>query len=271
MANSLISNVLTRVINSLMEGVNKHRLPRFIIMLLDRDILMGIKAENRPGVSKKIGSCISWLTKQIELIINIKKEEIFNKRMGALQPDEPKVIWIKMMERPSASQNDETLQQKFNDILEETLVSRPNNLILDIKEALQKSLFDRTGYLTGVGKIKFWQEVDQLTQQFDKQEVTLLPRPVVTNSRVKSDSKIHPFSKKLPTPPPRARENSMEFYDFEENLSKHSHSHSSRESYEEESHRFYSESRRRKHHHKSKSSHRHTKRDNQSHSREYYH
>ena len=78
-----------------MEGINKHRLPRFIIMFLDRDILMGIKAENKPGVSNDIGRCVSWLTKQIETTIETKREEIYYKRMGALVVDEPKIMWTK--------------------------------------------------------------------------------------------------------------------------------------------------------------------------------
>ena len=201
MANSQLINYLGRLLNSLMEGINKHHLPRHLVFLLDHDLLKGMKATNKPGISRLIGNCLSWLTKQIELIINIKKEEIFSKCMGALQPDEPNVIWIKILEKPNSSQQDEELRHKYNDILEETLVSRHNNKIMDVKGALQAALFDHNGHLTGDGKIKLWQEIDSQIQLFDKGEITLLPTPVVSNSRTPK-AKLVKRIIKLPTPPP---------------------------------------------------------------------
>ena len=137
-ANSQIHNFLARIINSLLEGINKHRLPRFIVMLVDNDLLKGMKSINKPDVSKLIGNCLSWITKQVELIVEIKREEIYSKRIGALQLDEPKIVWIKMLERPNATADEGILWHKYNDILEETIVSRKNNLILDVKNAMQK-------------------------------------------------------------------------------------------------------------------------------------
>ena len=92
------------------------------------------------------------------------------------------------------------MRQKFNDILEETLVSRKNSFILDVKEAMKNTFFDQTGHLTGEGKIKFWLELDSLIQLFNKNEISLEPTPVVSKARNKLTSVVVP--RKLPTPPP---------------------------------------------------------------------
>ena len=92
MGNSKVSNFFTRILCSFMEGVNKHRLPRLIIMMIDHDMLKGLKAMNRPGVSNDFGRCIEWLTKKLENIIELKKDDMFYKRAKSLNPNEPKFI-----------------------------------------------------------------------------------------------------------------------------------------------------------------------------------
>ena len=48
MANSDISNILLRLINSISEGLNKHCMPRMIVFPLDDDVITGLVKENKP-------------------------------------------------------------------------------------------------------------------------------------------------------------------------------------------------------------------------------
>ena len=80
-----------------MEGVNKHRLPRLIIILINHDLLHGINVVNKSGVSNNIGRCLTRLTKRLDQIVELKKKDMFYKHTGSLSPNEPKFIWIKML------------------------------------------------------------------------------------------------------------------------------------------------------------------------------
>ena len=196
MATSQLSNALEKTINCFIEGMNKHRLPRIIVMMLDGDLAINIDSHNKPGVSNLIGKVVSWLTSSIEQLIEIKKEDLFQKRRGTLTSGEPKIIWIKATERPADSKDTRLLKQKFNDILEETLVSMRHQYITSVGENLKSpSLSDFSNNLTNDGKVKIWQELDQQIHQFDKQELLMKPRPVI--SQAQSETK-----RKLPKPPP---------------------------------------------------------------------
>ena len=105
MQNLSVGNVLGRTINCLIEGLNKHRLPRFIIVLLDGDLVAEISNIDRPGISNLIGKAIRWVTRMMEQLLEIKKEDLFNRCTGALAPNEPKIVWIKMIECPSSTRD----------------------------------------------------------------------------------------------------------------------------------------------------------------------
>ena len=68
----------------------------------------------------------------------------------------------------------------------------------------KKALFDHNGYLTGEGKIKFWNEIDLQFRSFDQGDIDLLPSPVVSNSR--NSKALMEFKNKLPTPLPRKKD-----------------------------------------------------------------
>ena len=192
MGNSQISNFFTRILSSIVEVVNKNRLPRMIVSVIDMDMTLSIDRFNKPGVSNLIGKGVSWLTHTLEQLIETKKEDIYNIRQGALVSGEPKLVWLRAFWRPNYNQDVDTMRVKFNDILEETLVSRKNSYILGITS--EKAWFDRNGNLTNQGKIKLWQNIDQQIKAFDRHEISLKPRPIVTESRHKG---------RLPTPLPK--------------------------------------------------------------------
>ena len=208
MTNSMVTNVLDRFLCCFIEGLNKHRLPRILCFYPGTDIVFGLSKKNVPGVSKMIGKAIEWLTLTFEQLLEIKKEDIFSKRRGALHPGEPKLIWVKAIHKPTYSTDQNTLRVKFNDILEETLVSRKASYIIDLQEVLDNSSnFDRSGNITNAGKTKIWKELDQQIKLFDKQKVLLKPQQVVSLSR-----KLQEFRKRLPTPPLKRKVISMDNY-----------------------------------------------------------
>ena len=183
MAKSMISNVLTRFCNSFIEAMNKNRMPRMIVFLPDRDLFRKLCDDNRPRTSKMIGKCLSWFTRFIENTIDAKKEEMMNIRRGALTPGEPKLIWIKVIRRPTNDVNIELVRQKINYILEETLVSRIDCNILDPNEAIKHYHFDRSDMLTHEGRVALWSEINNQLKAFDYQNISLKPQSVVTNNR----------------------------------------------------------------------------------------
>ena len=158
-------------------------MPRIIVFIPDSNILDGIAGENVPGVSNQIGKVITWLMKRMERVIELKREEMHLVRPGSLALGEPKLIWVKILEKPLENSEEIQLRQKFNHILEETLVSRKNSYILDVGNILSFEYFDGQCKLTANGRINFWEEVDNSIRKFDKQEITLKPRAVVFESR----------------------------------------------------------------------------------------
>ena len=75
-------------------------MPRMIIFLPDDDIITGTIVEDKPGVSKNLGTAVEWITKCCDSIIENKKDEMFQIQMGALNPSEPKLLWVKAIGRP---------------------------------------------------------------------------------------------------------------------------------------------------------------------------
>ena len=171
-----------------------------MIFIPDYDFVKGISTSNIPGVSNQIGKAVTWFTKKLEQLIEAKREEIYTIRQGALTSNKPKLIWVKVIEKPTENGDETTLRQKFDHILEETLVSRKNAYILDAGSVLKYTHFDLCGKLTSSGRIAFWKEVDSKIKIFDRQEVSLKPHRIVSESRrEETNRKLN----KLPTPPPR--------------------------------------------------------------------
>ena len=166
-----------------------NRLLRIIIFPIDDDIITGLVKEDKPGVSKSLGTAVSWFTNRIENILQRKREEMYEICMGSLVHNEPKLMWIKAINRPRAKESAQVLIEKYNDILEETLASRHLSYIISLEDVITANHLDRKGDLTIEGRIVFWKFIDQMVHQFDKHEVKLKPRRVITESRSLQQSK----------------------------------------------------------------------------------
>ena len=205
MGNSLVSNMLTRVLDSFIKGINKHKMPKNIITILNRDLVNAVAKFNQSGSSGQIAKCVNWLSKKFEQIINQKKDEMCKIRAGSITNTEPNMIWVKMLVRPSKDNLVLKLANKFNAILEEELVSRKNSFIIDPNEPIHKHMFDLSGDLTNEGKITYWKQINQLIKAFDADQKAFKPNTVVSDrsGRSRSDTTNKERHYTLPKPSPR--------------------------------------------------------------------
>ena len=139
----------------------------------------------------------------MEKAVELKKQYMMEIKPGAISFGEPKFIWIKMITKPHFCKF-ETQKEKFNTVLEDLLSTRRHTYIMNFDGGLNSGSFSRYNNLTATGRVAYWSEVDRLAKLFDKQELSLKPRPVlseVTNSAPRM---------KLPKPPPRNTQHSTD-------------------------------------------------------------
>ena len=119
---------LTRLFNALMEALNNRlKLPKYVILVPDSDILEQMKVHFSEDSSACINAAVQWLITNINTCISRHEFDLFEKRPGALIAGSPKVIWIKMLKRPDTIIGKPNVSKtygfrsKFNNILEVAL------------------------------------------------------------------------------------------------------------------------------------------------------
>lgn len=96
-----VRSVLGRILNSLLEAINKRpRLPRYVILLLDKDVIDEVNIwEPEAAVSKNFNSIIMWLCRQVNILIKCKRLEISSICPVAVFGEDPRIIFIKVLRR----------------------------------------------------------------------------------------------------------------------------------------------------------------------------
>ena len=170
-----------RIINSLIEALNgKTKLPKYILISVDTDVIQGVVDRICDfGFKSVYYQAIDYLTKEINKLLTLRKEDLRSKRTGALSNSiEPKIIWIQAIKRPFTAHQSrkETfkLVGKANDVLEE-VVQKYNKTshILYLDTVNEITHIDGMGNLTAAGKTVFWKELDSTMRRFDKGETEL--------------------------------------------------------------------------------------------------
>ena len=89
------------VLNSLIVGLNtRDRLPRLIVLVLDKDIIEDVCIYNNPSLAAEVlEDNVTWLFKQIETHIRRKQIELTDKKPGAVYGNDPKIIVVEMLDR----------------------------------------------------------------------------------------------------------------------------------------------------------------------------
>ena len=209
---------IARMIAPLVEVFNDNRsdpLPKYIIMLPDNDIISSLKSKVI-HTALVMGSTLHYLICQIDMLIDRHTQELIIKKPGAVLPDYPKVVWVRMLKRPAADMNNSNsyrekfyLHGKFNSILEERLFDGKAEVHRIISIDVPPDEFDRLGNLTSAGKTTFWLENNRGMYKFDTDKIKLKPckgfNPVLSEQ---NDSRSHMSSpqqrRRLPAPPDRS-------------------------------------------------------------------
>ena len=170
-------NPMVKIVNGFIDAINKYQcMPRYLIFVIDWDFVKFIDFYEY-GVSKMIGTMLEWLIENLNNEITWKKNNMKEKRPGAVTSLEPKIIFVKMIDRPGSS---EILRarEKFNAVLEETLFKTKKMYIMDIEcieGKLDRKYFDVNTSLNHEGRLKYWSLFDELLHSFDLQAIKLKP------------------------------------------------------------------------------------------------
>ena len=119
MAEHGLAKFITPLVDALNEECENH-LPKYIIYFPDKDFMENLtNYKIETGIF--LGVTIHGLIKQIDILIDCRKLDILHKKPGAYCDEYPKIVWVRMLKRPTASANNRifALRGKFNSILEE--------------------------------------------------------------------------------------------------------------------------------------------------------
>ena len=155
---------LARFVNLLIEALNdRKRLPRYIMVIFDKDLLIAIKREtSKFNTGIVISATIHYIVQQSNILIERRKIDLFDRKPGALLPVDPTFIWIRMLKHPQGGFNQEVtaLRGKFNSILEERLFNGKDDKHCIMSIDIHQEDFDLIGNLSSNGKHDFWHEIN---------------------------------------------------------------------------------------------------------------
>ena len=144
---NLNRSFLAHVINCFVTALNeKQHLPRYILIVLDKDWLANCGILEY-GASKAIKVAIQWLVQQFNHSIEIRKENLYQVKPGALATgSEPRMVWLTMLKRliirDAKLAKILSLTCRFNQILEEVLFQEHHSHILKVNIPDDRSYFD---------------------------------------------------------------------------------------------------------------------------------
>ena len=190
-----VSNLLTkikeapaRLVNSLIHAFNEKPaqdaegrivgpaqfLPCFIIVIADWDIVKHI-SHYKYGISRIAHRLIKWIITNMDRAIQTRKDDLSRIKMGAVVATEPKVVWVKMIDRAGCQDKALAVRGKFNSILEDILVDHSNHYIMEINAQLCDASFFANNTLNTNGAIRYWLEIDKLICMYEKHDISLMP------------------------------------------------------------------------------------------------
>ena len=206
-------DVMANFMNAVIKGLNKYvHLPRIIVFIPDGDLLRYFDHFTF-GVSAIANICLKNLITNVDRLIQARKDALRLCRPGALAYNEPKLIWVNMMNRVNVREPDQLLamRKKFNAALNAQLETKRNHYAIDITDEMNKSeFFTSRKQLTPLGKETFWRTIDMVLEKFDVHKISLRPGTKVSDldlqqlkeKKQKNDPRQQ---RKMPTPPPKLR------------------------------------------------------------------
>ena len=172
------------LVNALITALNyAEKLPRIIMVLLDWDLVkyIGLDHTRTEIIFSEI---LDWIINNMKQVVQSKRDYLMRKGEGAVTDNDPKIIWIKMINRFSDGhfkRNDPTLRAlsqkgKFNCVLEDRLAAEQAHYIMDVNVVVNDGKYFNVSYqLNGDGRVAYWSEVNEQVQLFNFKRITLKP------------------------------------------------------------------------------------------------
>ena len=178
---SATKHVISRIVNSIVEGLNRRpRLPRFLVIMLDKDLIEDVDLYDF-GAPAEYRRNLNWLFRQISMLIRRRRLDLIDKKPGAVYNTDPKVIFVKMIKRVAFYNKGHRMEKvcsmrtKFNNLIDEEVAAFDYHVI-NILACSTEDCFDPQGKLTPKGKRRYWQQLDELIEKFDKKKIALVPQ-----------------------------------------------------------------------------------------------
>ena len=158
----LVQNIPARIVNCLIKALNEaFSIPRFIVVVPDWDILRFINHFTY-GVEILVQESLDWMIDNMKKVIRDKKDQLFKIHNGSVVSTQPKIIWVKMLQRMRSYEKILTVRGKYNSVLKSTLAEESLHYIIDPNPILRDSAyFARDNHLNSDGSILFWKEIDE--------------------------------------------------------------------------------------------------------------
>ena len=83
------------------------------------------------GISIIIERILKWVVKAINRAIQMRKDDLAKIKAGSVVRNEPKIMWVKMVNRPVVVHRALAIRHKFNRALENSIADNRNHFIMD--------------------------------------------------------------------------------------------------------------------------------------------
>ena len=157
--------------NSLIKALNdRTKLPKLVIIIPDWDLLKYFGDDSCSfdvsTISKRV---LLWMVTNINRALATSKEDLRKTKTGVVGPGEPRIIWMKMINRKNVSDRVLTVRNRFNNALENVLMEKTDHFILNINQAMDDQQFFSQSQkkLTDQGKKRFRVQIDLQIKNFD--------------------------------------------------------------------------------------------------------
>ena len=175
---SNVRKILVRLQHAFTEAFNRRiKLPKYIIILPDKDFIMAADFFEF-GVKKLLCGLTMWLARELERMLDIRMNDLFEQRPGSVYHHETQVIWVRMTQRPPAPPSNErfkiqAVKSKMDTAIDELIEARKNTHAINIDHLQPLAHFDQQGRLNHDGLLAFWKELDFQFKRFDRKEIDL--------------------------------------------------------------------------------------------------
>ena len=165
----LNGNILSRLRNALVAGINKQvLLPKAIIFVIENDILTALK-HFKPGISLMIGKSLEWIMNQIHRIIITHKEKMPSKSRKFKYPT---ILWCSLPNHQYWIDNNMTeYRAKFNFALKATTSIFREMDVLELKWPMDTSGIFTNGKLNGKGLPLYWMAFNEAFESWDREQM----------------------------------------------------------------------------------------------------